>query len=668
MLKPQISYVLVGIFALLSAVGFLHIASAAYPTVSNNCNISIASSNTNYSVASLPGCQSVNITFASGISNSNLMCDGTYLSSASSIMLLGSNNNDRIYNCTFSNPTIRLGNHSSLDIIGSDNPKFSPVFSGAGSNITVGYFLTVNVYEPKGYNSTVFWGNHLTHYSYILPTLNNTVNVNNTQLQMATSFSQDVLNTIQYLKKKVPFGVYNETNSTIYLETPRATSYGTIYGSKTYALPSYTMNATSTIYYSPYNVEYSFFAYDQLIMYKINMTSNLNITPLYIQPIYPPFNFKYVPDYAGGPFTIKWLLAIPPQDFNWTFNYYIYRYNSMQGFTTNPFNTSIGSYSSFVNLLDFSPSNYLQPANQSKMYLLNYTSKLSIGINSSITIAKGTADNGKVSYIQDSTTPSFSLGVGYCSSIFNGTSPLEVISRSGSYTMVSGALRPLGGPALPVLFTAPCAVGTYIHGDNITIMCNDSLINDTGIGIEVQNSKNVNIFNCDIKGNGIRIYNSSNIDVSNTKMMPGLVNATGIYVESSHNITFDNMGVYAGYAVPFNEIGSKNVVFYNLSSTNMSTLLYIENKTIVNGAFVLNSASATLTTTTPSQQQPFRFTQRDYLYIGALLILVVYIYLFFRVQYKPSKRHATTGKTKRRGSDRGRNMKGATRRQKVRIG
>ncbi len=613
-------------------------ATAAHAPVStlSGCNISISTSGTNYSI-SPAACKAYNITYSSGIANASLYCNNVMLSNASNIFLLGNNHNDRIYNCSFNKPTIELGSHASLDIMGSNSPSFNPVFSGMYSNITVGYFLTVNVYEPKGFNTSKTWGDQLTHYSYILPTMNNTVPINNTQLQMATSFSPHILGIIQQLKKRVPFGIYNETNSTIYLsQNPINTSYGTIYGSKTYALPSYTINATSTTYYSPYNVEYSFFAYDQLIMFRVNMTSNINITPLYIQPIYPHFNFRYVPNAADGMFTIRWLLSIPPQDMNWSFNYHIYRYNSMQGFSVNPFNTSIGSHASFVDLLTFPPAGFTPRPNQPKTYIFNYTSKLGLGLNSSITIANGTADGGRVSYIQDSTTPSFSQGIGYCSSIFNETNPRNIVNQSGYYTMVNGALRPLGGPALPILYTAPCAVGTYIRGDNITIACNSSVINDTGMGVEIYDSKNINLFYCKIKGNGIYIQNSTNVTISNTRIMPGLVNDTGIYVNSSNNVKFVSMRVYNGFTVPFNEIGSNAIAFYNLSSTSASTISYIQNLTTVYGSFVLSNqlvSSSSSTQPAPS----ISFTQRDYLYAGALAILAIYIYLFFKIQYKPSQ-------------------------------
>lgn len=648
----------IGLYTSLTIVLMLgaSIAMAAGSTISNNgyCNTIIQTPNINYNISAMPGCKAYNITYEGNISNTSLYCKNLSLLSKSSIFMQGNNHNDRIYNCSFSNPTIKLDTHSALDIIGSNSPVFNPVFSGPYANITVGYFLTINVYEPPGYNSTTEWGAQLTHYSYILPTINNTFPVNNTQLQMATSFSPYILNLISKLKTKVPFGIYNETNSTIYLSSPRETSYGTIYGSKTYILPSYTVNATSTKYYSPYNVEYSFFAYDQLIMFKVNMTSNMNITPLYIQPIFPPFNFRYVPDSSNGMFTIRWLLSIPPQDSNWAFDYHIYRYNSMQGFTTNPFNTSIGPNASFVNLLTFPPAGYLQKPNQSKTYIFNYTSKLGIGLNSSITIAKGTADNGKVSYIQDSTTPSFSQGIGYCSSIFNETNPSNIVNESGYYEMVSGALRPLGGPALPILFTAPCAVGTYIKGDNITIICSNSIINDTGIGIDISNSKNINILYCDVKGNGISISNSSNVSISNTNVLPGLVNSTGISVDSSDNVKFVNDRVYSGFGVPFNESNSSSVEFYNLSSNNMSTILYIQNRTVVNGDFVLSNETSSPTAPQPASNKAFSFSQHDYLYIGAAAALVIYVYLFFKIQYKPSRPRGRRTKHTKKSAIKGR--------------
>ncbi|MCL5442441.1 MAG: hypothetical protein M1603_02035 [Candidatus Marsarchaeota archaeon] len=627
-------------------LGISYTAAHGASPVTGSCNIAINSSGTNYTISPAPGCTYYNITYESNVANSNVYCGGANLNSSSVILLDGSNHNDRIYNCSVDNPEIKLNSDAALDIIGSNKPTFHTVFAGDNSNVTVGYFLTINIYEPKGFNSTKVWGDQLTHYSYILPTMNNTLPINNTQLQMATSFSPYIQNRIQLLKKISPFGVYNETNSTIYLSPhPITESYGTIYGSKTYILPSYTVNASSTKYYGPYDVEYSFFAYDQLIMFKVNITSNLNITPLYIQPIYPPFNFRYVPAASKGPFTIQWLLSVPPQDSNWTFNYHIYRYNSMEGFTVNPFNTSIGPYASFVDLLSFPPAGYSQPRNVSKTYIFNYTSNLGLGLNSSITIANGTAYGGRVSYIQDSTTPSFSRGIGYCSSIFNETAPFNKINQSGYYYMVGGYLRPLGGPALPILYTAPCSIGSYIEGDNITIICNDSIINDTGIGMEIMNSKNVNIMYCDVKGNGIYIYNSSNVSISNTKFMPGLVNDSGIYLNNSNGTKFVNVQVYGGFKVPFNEIRSNNTNFYNLSSNNASTIQYIQNLTTVYGSFVSTNQSIQTTTPTSSQKPGLNFTQRDYLYIGAAVIVAIYIYLFFRIQYRPSRSGARSGRS-----------------------
>ncbi len=597
------------------------------------CNMSVTNSGSNYTVQQ--GCANISINVQPGVSNAGIRCNNAVLDKNSSVSLYGDNNNVWLYDCDIENANIRLYNNTELNLVSWEKPEFTPSFAGSNSKINVGYYLNINVFEPFGANSAATFGNRLTFYGYIIPSLNDTIKLNSSQMQLDPPFSKHMSDIFAYLSQKVPFGIYNQS-SIIYLPEPKHTDYGIIYGNKTFILPGYTISNGKFIRYGPYYVDYSFFAYDQLIMFKLDMNSSMNITPMYIAPQYPSFNYNVVPDNNQKNMTITWLVAIPPQDRNWTFSYYIYRYHD--GFVLNPINNSIASSSSFVDLLDYPNQNYSYNENGTLIYILNYTSGLSLGMNSSITLANGTAENGKIRFIQDSTTPSFSFGLAFCSSMYNYSVPYSRINRPGYYNMIDGTLHPVSSPAGTSLGTAPCGIGALVIGNNIIIDCRNGTILASTYGIEVLDSKNITIMNCRLSGNGIYVSNSSYVNIYNTDIAPNSTyNGSGLWVNVSHNITFVNFGVYGTFSEVYAQNNSQNIKFYNLSAVDQSIINLIASQAEVTGSFV---------TTKPENSSTAKQTsaQDIILYAGSGAILAVYVLLFYKLQYATGKRIARARK------------------------
>jgi hypothetical protein len=275
--------------------------------------------------------------------------------------------------------------------------------------------------------------------------------------------------------------------------------------------------------------------------------------PVYIQPIYPKFNFYILPDNNTNNFTIKWLVAVPPQDHGWNFSTYIYRYRYNE-FTVNP-TLGIGNHSSFVDMLNYPSNNYQKDINGTEFYFLNYTSRLGLGLNSSIVTAPGTIP-GIGSFIQDSTTPSFSLGLGFCSSYYNESMPSGdlVVNYSGTYNMVN-RLEPIDQPAIPGLVSnASCGTGITVKGMNITINCGGGTISDTAYGAVVLDSKNVTLENCNIYGNGIRISNSSGIVMKNMKFYNDNYSEFAFSIDNSSGVEAYNSTFGQGFANPISVV------------------------------------------------------------------------------------------------------------------
>ncbi|MEM3845838.1 MAG: hypothetical protein QXU98_09070 [Candidatus Parvarchaeota archaeon] len=598
-----------------------------YATNIQSCNFTIAASNESY-VLNTTTCTNFSITFASGVSNSKLACNNARLGANSKVIFEGLNTEDYLFNCSFSGASVILGNDSFANLISPRIANFTPIFNGRNSSVTVGYFLNVSVFEPFGSNSTVPFGSRVAAFSYIIPLFNGTISINNTQLQMVPSFSNYIVNLIGRLNKTMQFGVYGQNQSAIYENITRK-DYGNVFGSKVFMLPSYTLTSGGRVNYNPYAIEYSFFAYDQLVMYFLNITSDTTLMPVYIAPVYPKFNYYMIPDNGNKNMTIRWLIAVPPQDMNWNFSAYIYRYSTSIGFIMNPLNNSIMNGTSLVRLLSFPSKNYSEYINGTYIYYLNYSSRIGIGINSSIIMAPGYIPK-EGHFIQDSTTPSFGYGLAFCSTPLNQTQPFNQINESGIYMMVS-RLLPLF-PSSPVLAQgAQCYIGAYITGKNITINCSNGTIEDTHYGFVIQSSENITISDCNIYGNGIEILNSTGIKVYNTTINPTQnSSSSGVSVISSSQITFNGLTVMQGFSVPYSHSNSSGINFYdsNINSTPRTT----------------TTSQATL----PKASFP-RVSQRAILYGASIVVVLLYIYLFFKLQYKPAKaRHKSESKTKKK--------------------
>jgi len=126
---------------------------------------------------------------------------------------------------------------------------------------------------------------------YVFPRMDYTINPNNDELLMG-EFKQNssFASQFQNLKKQIPFGAYGLNTSKIYKNETNV-SFGTILGSKTFLVTIETIEHNKIINYNPYEIDYSFLGFDQLVMFTLNITKDTNLTPIYIEPIYPKFNF-----------------------------------------------------------------------------------------------------------------------------------------------------------------------------------------------------------------------------------------------------------------------------------------------------------------------------------------------------------------------------------------
>ena len=564
------------ILALLMLAAVFRAGPAGSPQA---CSFTLNSSNQAYNVSG-NSCGQISVVFASGISNSGVVCDNSTLGAASTIAAKGDDSGIYVRNCTLNNPGVKLASHTSLYIIGSDNPAFVPSFQDNTSNITVVHYLRVNVFEPFGYNTNSF-GNRAAGFSYIFPLFNNTFKYNNTELQMNEFFLRNFTSAFSVLQNEVPMGAYNMTQSNI--ETNYSTTqYGQIKGYKVFELSDYKLSKNGIVRYNPYEIDYSFLAFDQLVMYRLNVTANMNLTPMYIQPIFPPFNFAILPDNATNTIKIQYLVAVPPQDANWNFTDYLYRYDPSE-FSTNPVSGGVGKRSYLYKAFSQPGGAPDYTANGTMFYFVNYTSPVALGINSSIMTAQGSIP-GLGSFIQDSTTPSFSFGLGYCALANNFTVnnvnvgvSIMPVNRGGLYDMV-GRLLPIAQPATPQLVNAACSIGAVITGSNITINCNGGTINDTEAGIFITNSSNVDVRNCNIYGNGVRIANSEGVSFHNLTLHPTSVRDFGVQISNVHGTGFFNVSIGGGYSNTFSVFSSSGTPFsegvevYNLSACGQSNI------------------------------------------------------------------------------------------------
>ena len=590
----------------------------AAQTQSVSCNSSISSSGINYSINST-GCSSFNLAFATNIINSRLYCSTGELENGS-INVSEGDSNISIYNCGFSNATFNIGANSSVNVINPANRNFTVHARNTNSKLTVAYTLDIRVFEPSGYNTTRIFGNRVGAFSYILPSFNNKIKLNSTELQMVPSYNKTILDIIKSVRSSNNFpgyGVYGENSSALYFDP----SGKDIIANKTFLLPYETYTNTSVLSYDPYMVDYSFFAYDQLVMFNINITKPTTLTPVYIQPVYPTFNFKILPDNGKKNLTIRWLEVLPSNDTVWNFTSYIYRYNADHGFSLNPTQKPPANGSSFVEAVSYPRYNNYTYLQGYKSYFINYTSPIGIGMNSSIIFTNGSIPN-LGTFIQDSTTPSFSYGIGFCSNTYGSSKPFAKVVSSGSYS-VSQNIYPLISDSEPrTVSGAICGIGAYIEGKNIDVNCKANQINSTLSGFYVNNSDNVTIENCNLNGGGINVVNSTNVTFYNTRLNGSIGNVTnGITVNNSDYVYFYNV-IVSNYKNSHAITNSNNVEFSNQPQSST---------TIV---------PSTNSTTVKNELHSDKTLQDTILIISIVIVAAAYVYAFARFQYKPSKRTA----------------------------
>ena len=617
------------------------IAAMLLPTASalsiSQCGGVMTVSNASYSYPAASCNGPATFTFANDTHNTSLACTDNQVIGGHDTIVVGSGaRSDGIYNCTFVGPTIKSGSVSSLYIVGQDVSNFTPEFAGIGSNITVGHYLRVNVFAPFGYNSTSVFGSRVAGFSYIFPLMNNTFNYRDTELQMSAFFG-NFTNRLSVLKGQIPFGAYNINESQIFVNVSYA-KYGKIEGWKSFAVPQYTISRNKTVNYNPYEIDYSFLAFDQLVMFRLNITANLNLTPMYIQPTYPTFNWNIIPDNGLRSTTIKYIVAIPPQDRNWNFTAYLYRYTPVE-FVVNPVSSGIGPHSALYRAFEFPNNNYSKDSNGSLIYFVNYTTPIAIGINSSIMTAQGTIP-GSGRFIQDSTTPSFSFGLGYCALPYNSSNPIITVSRSGEYRMV-GRLLPLAAPALPQLLNAPCSTGIVISGNDIEINCNNGTINDTVHGIMIENSSNVRLDNCRIYGNGIEINGSTGISLYNTTLTPTAANSSGIAISDAQGVSFFNLSIGNGYRDAFSVFSSSGTPFSEAIQIHNLRMCGADNISAVSHVAFIYSSSSTCPSAIGAVVEFLNLTPYDELAILTIALLLIYAAIALRHSRKGHGRRIT---------------------------
>ena len=420
--------------------------------------------------------------------------------------------------------------------------------------------------------------------------MNGTFPFKNSELVMSEFVNKSFNASFAKLRSEIPFGAYNITQSDIE-DNVTDFGYGMIFGSKEFALPDYTIYSSGKrTLYNPYEIDDSFVAYDQLVMYTLNITRNTNLTPAYIQPIYPQFNFKIIPDNGSGRLSIRYLVAVPPQDGGWNFSAQIYKYLPKE-FILNPLTSAVGAHSAVYSAFKFPGANYSGDSNGTLLYFVNYTSNLARGINSSIMILNGTIP-GLGRFIQDSTTPTFSLGLGFCAianDLTGQSMPYIKITQPGTYDMVS-RLEPLAQPALPQLLNTSCTTGAVVEGKDININCDGGTINDTLYGIIITNSTDVSLSNCNIRGNGLLLQNSQGVSVYNSTFNPSSSNAFAVNIINSEGLDFFNITIGKGFADPFFAYSSAGtpeslaVNVYNISVCDSADLSAVEHFAYVTGS------------------------------------------------------------------------------------
>ncbi len=614
-------HIFIGVLAFILAV--LIIPGLSY---SQTCPFYANSSNRSYSLGSSL-CSNYRLYIAAGVSNANITCNRSSI--ISNATFLGRNSYDFLDNCSFSSSRIKILNGSMIYVV-SPSGAFTPEFSGNGSNLTVAYRLTVNVFEPYGYNSTRLFGARVAGFGYLLPLFNNTIHLNESQLTPVDPNNAALLQLIKNMSAAHPFAAYNENETQIFMNVTNLT-YGRIFGSKSFLVLNRTIYPNRTLNYNPYHLVYSFIGFDQLVYFNLTITKNINLTPLYIQPLFPKFNYYILPDNNESNITISYLVAVPPQDSGWNFTTYLYRYFTGQGFTVNPLGTNV-SPATLIKWFAYPSDNYTEMYNGTRLYVLSYDAKVAIGLNSSITITPGNAGRN-IQFRQDSTTPNFSYGLAFCALLNNSGYPYSAINQSGYYNMVRNLL-PVSNNG-PVYVNALCSVGAYISGRDININCRNGQIRDYRAGMIFHDASNITVNNCNIFGNGLVFINSSNVRVGNMTLsaLSNVNNSSAINITNSSGLSFYNLSISGGFDSAYSQSDSNDIRFANLQA-NQSAMLIIDRLTSTP-----SNSSPTHPTVSPTTPIPTKSSGRGYgVYVAAAGVAIVYIYLFIRLTHKKGKK------------------------------
>lgn len=610
---------------------------------SATCSYEISTSNNSYALNS-GGCVSYNVSVLANVENTDISCSSRV--NLSGIYVGSNTHSNAFYNCSFLQGSEMVVQNNSDTYLISPANKPDIFINGSNSSVTVGYYLHVNVFEPYGYNSTSIFLNRVAGFGYLFPTINNTMGVYQTELTPNLSSSSHMAHFLKSVSEIVPFGVYNQSQTEIY-ENLTNTSYGKIIGAKTYKVASYTVYNNRTVNYNPYSLVYTFFAYDQLIYFSLNITGDMNLTPLYIQPISPKFNYYILPDNGGHDLAIKWLVAVPPQDLNWNFTTLLYRYNADLSFTLNPLNASSSLYGTVATVLHSStnpPANSLlgpqayfakvlqvpnstysyTTINGTRLYVIKYDANLPVSKNSSITMSIGYGGRN-VSYLQDSTTPTFGFGLSFCATEADSTQLQSKIDTPGYYDSVS-VLYPISQRG-PLLDVAPCNVSVYVTGQNIYLNCKGAIMNDQLYGIGLNGARNITINGCNIYGNGLLFNNASEVRVMNTTITPSQYNDSfAVKAINSYNISLSNVLIARGYITPMIKNNSTlytyNVIYNSTPQTTTS-----------------------ITTTIPegTGQRSSQGTNTLILYVVTALVASVYIIIFLKQKSSHRKKFVKAG-------------------------
>ncbi len=430
--------------------------------------------------------------------------------------------NNSISNCTFSNSVINSLSGARNNLIGSTG-NYILDFSGNDSNVAVGYYFT---FVPKDFHGVPIYEGFASVVPYALLELG----------RGQVNSQGDTLAAIKQLAARnnytLPrFGYYAPTNSS---------------GNITFALETEQISKAGIVNYNPYWFICPFWGHDILTFRKFNITSNMQYTPTYLAP-------------AG----LKENIQLPDNT------------NVYWNFTVREYSNASLNHLKFYDGYQVSPNTILEHVayNVTNGSVSYDRGVLGLGIHEFIGVFKapliGEHDN--------STTETYSIGISYC------TYMMPPISVPGYYSFAYNSLNTLN-----VFWKTneTCPQGLTISDFNTVINCKGGLINSTSSSVQLINSNNVELENCNIRGNALRLSNATNIFVDNSKLMANSANETAANLSGS-TLYLNNVSI-EGYAAPFvvsdgSKItnGSITVIPYRQATT---TIAPVRNSTPVQGA------------------------------------------------------------------------------------